>query len=173
MKTIKIFFILMVSIFALQADAQQDAITRLFGKYVDDSRFTAVYISPKVFDMISTMSKEQQAKDKELTEVLTNLKGIRILTTEVTPKAFYQEALKSLETNKFDLLMQVRDKTENVRFFVKDNGPVVDELILVVGGDSSFTVMSFTGKIDLKKISKLSESINVEGAEHLDKLEKK
>lgn len=161
------------SVVAFQANAQQDAITRLFGRYIDDSRFTAVYISPKVFDMISTMNKEQQEKDKELAKVLSDLKGIRILTTEVTPKTFYQEALKSLESNKFDLLMQVRDKAENVRFFVRDNGPVVDELILVVGGDSSFTVMSFTGKIDLKKISKLSESINVEGAEHLDKLEKK
>ncbi|HAY70519.1 MAG TPA: DUF4252 domain-containing protein [Saprospirales bacterium] len=172
MKTINIFFIVIATVVAIQANAQQDAITRLFGKYVDDTRFTAVYISPKVFDMISTLTKEQQVKDKELTEVLTNLKGIRILSTETTPKAFFQEALKSLETNKFDLLMQVRDKTENVRFFVRDDGPVVDELILLVGGDNSFTVMSFTGKIDLKKISKLSESINVDGAEHLEKLEK-
>ncbi len=172
MKTIKILFIMIASVIAIQANAQQDAITRLFGKYIDDSRFTAVYISPKVFDMISTVNKEKQAKDKELAEMLNDLRGIRILTTEVTPKTFYQEAIKSLETNKFDLLMQVRDKSENVRFFVKDSGPVVNELILLVGGDSNFTVMSFTGKIDLKKISKLSESINVEGAEHLEKLEK-
>lgn len=172
MKTIKILFIMIASVIAIQVNAQQDAITRLFGKYIDDSRFTAVYISPKVFDMISTVNKEKQAKDKELAEMLNDLRGIRILTTEVTPKTFYQEAIKSLETNKFDLLMQVRDKSENVRFFVKDSGPVVNELILLVGGDSNFTVMSFTGKIDLKKISKLSESINVEGAEHLEKLEK-
>ncbi|RMD75878.1 MAG: DUF4252 domain-containing protein, partial [Bacteroidetes bacterium] len=34
-----------------------------------------------------------------------------------------------------------------------------------------FVMLSFVGNIDLKKIGELSKVLNVEGAEHLEKLE--
>jgi hypothetical protein len=69
--------------------------------------------------------------------------------------------------------MQVRDQEENVRFLVKENGPKVKELLLLVGGSDSFVLMSFVGDIDLKKISQLGKSMDIEGLEHLEELEQK
>jgi hypothetical protein len=45
------FFIILGS--SVASFAQEDAIMRYFSKYVDDSRFSAVYISPKMFNMVS------------------------------------------------------------------------------------------------------------------------
>jgi vacuolar-type H+-ATPase subunit F/Vma7 len=172
MKLFKIIAVLLFGIISVNGFGQKDAITRFFDKYIDDENFTVVYISPKVFDMISTMSDEAEDID-EMKKVLSDLEGIRILTTELDAEKYYKEALNTLRINEYELLMQVRDKNENVRFFVKDNGPVVSELLLLVGGKEDFVLMSFVGKIELKNISKLSKSLNIEGAEHLEELEDK
>ena len=48
---------------------------------------------------------------------------------------------------------------------------MINELLLLVGGKDEFVMVSFIGNIDLNKISKLAKVLDVEGAEHLDKLE--
>lgn len=53
----------------------------------------------------------------------------------------------------------------------KISGNGYDELIMVVGGKKSFFILSLYGEIDLKKISKLSKSMNIKGMEHLRKLD--
>jgi len=173
MKLKKIFIVMLLGVFSVSAFGQDDAISKFFDKYMEDENFTMVYISPKVFDMISTISEDNadSGDAKEVSELLKDLKGIRILTTEVNPQAYYKEATDKLQLNDYEVLMQVRDKKENVRFLVKDDGPVVSELLLLVGGSDSFVLMSFAGKIDLKKISKLAKSLNIEGAEHLKELD--
>jgi len=41
---------------------------------------------------------------------------------------------------------------------------------LLVGGTEEFVMVSFVGKIDLDKISRLAKKLDVDGVEHLDKL---
>ena len=69
--------------------------------------------------------------------------------------------------------MTVRDKDQDIRFMIKDSdgGKIVDELLLLVGGDDEFVFISFVGKIYLKKIGKLAKSMDIDGIEHLDKLD--
>ena len=69
--------------------------------------------------------------------------------------------------------MTVKDKGDNVKFLTKGNGDVVDELLLLVGGADDFVLMSFVGKLDLNKISKLANKLDIQGSEHLDKLKDK
>ena len=154
-----------------QVGAQTDAISRYFNKYLEDDRFTVVYVSPQMIQMVSTMSEESD--DPEAKEILAGLQGIRILTTETTPLKFYEEALKTLTLKDYEVLMEVRDKDENVRFLAQKNGPKIKELLLLVGGSDNFVFMSLVGEIDLKQISKLSKSMEIEGLEHLEELEAK
>ena len=74
----------------------------------------------------------------------------------------------------YEELMTVKDGDSNVSFLIKDSdgGNIVNELLLLVGGQEDFVLMSFSGKIPLDKVSKLAKSINIDGAEHLDKLNK-
>lgn len=153
----------------LSSFGQDDAITKYFNKYVDDTRFSAVYISPKMFEMFSKMEIEDM--EPEVQEVIRSMKGLRILHTEENAMQYYQEALKTINTNEYELLLTARDEGENVRFMVKSSGDIVQELLMIVGGEKNFAMLSFLGNIDLKKIGKLAKALDIENLQYLDKLE--
>ncbi len=71
------------------------------------------------------------------------------------------------------MLLTARGDGENVRFMVKDNGDIVEELLMIVGGDTDFALLSFIGNIDLKKIGKLAKALEIDDLEYLQKLDEK
>ncbi len=157
-----ILFIFFFLGFVPQSKAQtnEDAISKYFSKYVDDERFTVVYISGKMLQMINKM--ELQLDDQEAQAILSvvkNLKGLRILTTDAKG-TFYEDALKVFNRNEYETLMTVREgKKENVQFLARQKGDVVNELLLLAGGpNTEFVLMSFIGNIDLNEVGKLSKA---------------
>ena len=170
----KFLSILLIAIFGLTTTgyAQLDAIEKYFDKYVDDEKFTVVYVSPKMFQMVTKVVGDEV--DENVLDIVKDLKGLRILTTEDTSKDYYKEATSVINTKEYEVLMTVRDKGENVRFLTKDNGgDIIHELLLLVGGESEFVMLSFVGNIDLNKIAKLAKNLDIDGAEHLEKLKDK
>ncbi|WP_235295794.1 DUF4252 domain-containing protein [Portibacter marinus] len=165
----KLSIILTMMVFAVASSfGQADAIEKYFNKYMDDENFTVVYVSPKMFEYVAKIAPEDM--DKDTRDVIKDLKGLRILTTEYNTAAFYKEAKSLINRDEYEVLMTVRDEGTNVEFLVKDQGgDIINELLLLVGGDE-FVMMSFVGKIDLNKISKLANSIDIDGMEHLDKI---
>jgi hypothetical protein len=85
----------------------------------------------------------------------------------------YKEALSKVPQNEYSELLTVRDGDENVRIWVKDSGDIINELLLLVGSPDEFVLLSLTGKIDLNQISELSKTLDIDGVEHLDKINKK
>ncbi len=169
MKYIGIIIIILIG--ASACFGQADAIDKYFSKYKDDDRFTMVYVSPKMFSMFSKVAEGADEKiDQEITDMIANLKGLKILTSEINSAALYKEAISMINTNEYEELMTVRSEGDNVKFLVKDtdNGNIVQELLLLVGGDE-FVLMSFVGDIDLKTIGRLAKSMDIK---HVDKLEK-
>src|SRR6187551_1808942 len=114
-----LFSVVAVLFTTISSFAQGDAITKYFNKYVDDEKFSAVYISPKMFSMVSKIEIEDM--EPELQEVIASMKGLRILHTEVNAMQYYNEALKTINTTEYELLMTARGEGENVRFMIKDN----------------------------------------------------
>ena len=167
-----IFLPLLFSTFV--AAAQSDAVTRFFKAYQDDERFTSVYISPKMFQLVSKIKLDDM--DHELKSLLQTIKGLHILSTEDSPQAFYKEAVSKINTKEYEELMKVRDKGEDVLFLTKSNATnpdKIDELLMLVGGPDEFTLVSFVGDIDLSKVGRLGRTLNIEGSEHLEKIQKK
>jgi Domain of unknown function (DUF4252) len=151
--------------------AQTDAITRYFDKYLDNEDFTVVYITPKMFQMIAKLDlKDREAR--EVKEALQDLKGLRILQTEVNAAQRYKEVVAQFSAAEYELLMTVRSKGDNVRFWTKESNGVITELLMLVGGPKDFTMISFIGNIDLNKISKLANNLKVDGIEHLGDIKK-
>jgi len=169
----KSFILSLTALFliAVAGHAQQDAIVKYFDKYVDDPAFNAVYISPKMFNMFSEIEIEDM--EPELRDVIKSIKGLRILHTEKNALQYYNEAQKTIDTKGYELLMTARGDGENVRFMVKDNGNIVEELLMIVGGENNFALMSFVGNIDLKKIGKLAKALKIDNLEYLENLDKK
>ena len=166
-----IFSFAVALILSISASAQTDAIERFFKDYQDDENFTVVYVSPKMFQMVSKVT--DGGEDKELSAIVKDLKGLRILTSKVNPGKVYTEANKRLNIKEYEELVTVREKDSNVRFVTKEANGVINELLLLVGGKNEFVMMSFVGNIDLSKIARLAKKLNIDGAEHLDKINKK
>jgi hypothetical protein len=154
-----------------QAHAQNDAISKYFDKYMDDESFTVVYISSKMFKMFSKVDPDM---DEEVKDVIKDLRGLRILMKESDGKKYYKEAVKMIDFNEYEELMTVRTEDENVKFVVKEANDIIEELLLIVGGDDEFVLLSFVGKIDLAKISKLTDGIDIDidGIDNLKELDK-
>ena len=157
------FSFLAVLFTSLSSFAQEDAITKYFNKYMDDEKFSVVYISPKMFSMVSKIEIEDM--EPELQEVIKSMKGLRILHTEQNALQYYNDALKTINTSEYELLLTARGEGENVRFMVKDNGDIVEELLMIVGGNENFALLSSIGK--------LAKALDIDNMQYLENLDKK
>lgn len=158
--------------------AQNAPVDALFDKYAGKDGFTTIYISKYMFDMFRSHDKGE-AEDEELNKVLGKLTAIKILTVEDPAFIgkglnFYDEIMKELPREKYKELMIVKDKESDVVFLAREEKNVIVELLLIAGGaDASDNVLiSIQGQIDLETISKLSKSLNIEGMESLEEIDK-
>jgi hypothetical protein len=152
----------------------QDAISKFFSKYQADESFSQVTVSSKMFGLFTNMEADTP-EDKEVLEAISKLKGLRILGKENTSDArgLYKEAFSLIPMKEYEELMSVRDKDKDMKFLIKESGGKISELLMVMGGNQDFMVLSLFGEIDLKQISRIGKKMNVSGLEHLDKMNKK
>lgn len=165
------FTLALALLMAAGAQAQSDAIKKYFDRYADDEAFTVVHISSKLFELFAKVDPDM---DPGVSQVMKDLRGLRILVRESDGMKYYNEVAKMLDFDAYEELMTVRSDSENVRFYIKEGGSHVEELLLLVGAPDNFVLMSFVGKIDLENISKLTQGvdIDVDGIDHLKELEK-
>ena len=154
--------------------AQEDAISRFFEKYDDRDDFTHVSVTSRMFGLFTNMEGEDE-DDQEVLDAISKLKGLKILASDDTEngKSLYKEALGLIPTKEFDELMSVRDEDNDIKFLIKEKNGKISELLMVMGGEDEFFVMSLFGEIDLKQISKISSKMNIDGLEGLENLNKK
>lgn len=169
----KIVFILTFILLSFATMAQKDAVNALFDKYAGKDGFTTVIISSKMFSLFQDLDVE----DDEFNDMMSSLKSIRILASDETLTDlninFYDEVMKDLDQDDYEELMVVKEKDHDVKFLIKERDGRIIELLLVSGGKGDNALISIRGDIDLKNISKLARSMDLEGLDKLEKLEKK
>ena len=165
-----LLFATLISTFSF---GQKDAIASFFSQYMDDDQFTSVFVNPKLFKMISKIAPEDM--DPEVRDLISKLEGLRILSLENgNGMAYYKEAKAKINTKGYEELMSVREGNgEEVLFLVKENGNVIQELLMISGSSTDFNMISFMGDIDLNVISKLSKNLDIEGMEHFEDVKDK
>ena len=171
MKNLLVIAFFLITMTAVQA---QDAISKFFSKYQTDESFTQVNISSKMFSLFTNMEADSP-EDKEVLDAISKLKGLLILRKENTSdaKGLYKEAFALIPMKEFEELMSVRDKDQDMKFFIKESGGKISELVMIMGGIDDFMVMSIFGEIDLKQVARMGKKMNVDGLENLQKMEDK
>ncbi|MDY6801145.1 MAG: DUF4252 domain-containing protein [Bacteroidota bacterium] len=170
MKKIILNLVLLFSPFFLIA--QTSPVDELFEKYSGKEGFTSVYITSYMFSMFADMETD----DPELDELVKNLTGIKILATDETYSGnanFYTEIINKLPLSKYKELMVIKEKDQDVKFLINEKDGKIIELLLIAGGKNENALISIQGNIDLKNISKLSKSMQIEGLEHLEEIDEK
>jgi hypothetical protein len=150
--------------------AQNSAIDKVFKKYGDRDGFTVVTISKGLMKMVANADD-----DKESKEFLSRLHEIKVLATEDGNQVnLYDEVLSDLDKRDYEELMTAKSKGEEVLMLAKKENGLVTELIILVGGEKDNALVFISGKLNMNDLSKLSKSVNIEGAglEHLKDIEK-
>ena len=155
--------------------AQNDAISKYFNKYLENDQFFSMHISPRMFGLFS-----KRKQNGEMKETIRKLTSLRILSADSayasngTGIQLYKEAMKTIQPQNYEELMGIRDGDENVRFYAlsKDDPDLIHELVMLVGGDHSFFLMSITGSFTIQEISDITEGMEIDGMDKLEHLEK-
>jgi hypothetical protein len=160
--------ILIMAVWVTKAQTQ-------FDKFEDIEGVTSVIVNQKAFSLMSKIGSES---DEEYLSLIQNIESLKVFATESVEVAKQMEAevKKYLSSGKLEELMRVKDGGSNVMIYVKEgkSEDYVKELFMFVkdGGENSdkeSVIISLTGNIDLKQISKLTEKMDLPGGEHLEK----
>lgn len=144
--------------------AQKSPVDKLFDKYANQKGFTTVNISGKLLGFAAQID----TGDESTQDLLSSLNGVRVLSVEddaLNEKLDFYQELKDdgfFKDNDFEVLMEVTEESEVVRFLAKDAGDgKISDLLLIVGGDDN-ALISISGIIDPENIGKITKAINVD-----------
>jgi len=169
MKKLMIGAVIMV--LSVAANAQGDGISKFFAKYQDDEAFTNVKVSQKMFGLFTNMDVDKP-EDKDILDAISKIQGLRVLAKHETrdSRTLYKEALTAVPST-YEELMSVRDKDKDMKFYIKEiSSGKIGELVMVMGGNDEFMLLSLFGEIDLKKIGSIGKKMNIDGLDKLDKI---
>src|ERR1035437_6016188 len=153
--------------------AQSNPVDEMFNKYSEKQGFTVVSISSKMFSLFA--NKDTEKKDAD--EIINRLKSIKILSVEDSllnkNLNFYSELSKKLDLSVYEELMVVKEGPDITKFLIKQTGNTISELLVITGGPGGNSLISIKGDLNLKNISDLSKSLDMQELKSLDKIEKK
>ncbi|MCF8368397.1 MAG: DUF4252 domain-containing protein [Bacteroidales bacterium] len=173
-KNIKMLVVaLLMAPIMLSAQSPADA---LFDKYSGQEGFTSVYITQHMFSLFANV--ETPEEEEGFMDLIKGLKCIKIITVdeENSPEMngkvnFYAEVMKDFPKDMYEELMVVKKKDQDIKFLILKKGQKISELLMIVGGIEDNALISIQGDINLKTISKLSKSIQIEGMENLEEID--
>lgn len=167
----KLMIVAAMVMMAVAAQAQSDAIAKFFSKYQNDENFSQVNISGKMFSMMANLDGNTP-EEKAMISAISKIKGLKILKRDETrlSRDLYKEAMAMIPAGEFEELMTIRDKDKDMKFYTKESGGKISELVMIMGGNDEFLLMTLFGEIDLKEMGKIGRSVNIDGLQNLDKI---
>ncbi len=174
----KIAIILALAVMPMVSFAQN-----AFDSFENEKEVTSVVVTKNMFKLLSKMDLNSTDPEAQAyLKMVNDLDNIKIFTTDNPSVAQKMDAavLKYVTGSKnLGELMRVKEDGKNIKFYSKEGKSenFVSELLMhldgIVDGKPMTVIMSITGNIDLKQISKLTEDLKVPGSEELKNIDKK
>lgn len=154
-----------------------------FDKYENMKDVSSMVITSKMFKLLSKIDFESSdAETQQYINLVENIENIKVFATENTEvgKKMKQDVDAYLKKSTLDELMRVNSEGKNIKFYSKPgkNEDYVSELFMFLDGmdedgGPKTVVLTITGNIDLKQVSKLADDLNIPGGKELKKVEKR
>ncbi len=163
----------------------------IFDKFEDNEEVTSFVINQKMFRMLASIDIDlDDAEDQEFLEMVKKITGLKVFTTgDVAIAADMKSTVNTyLKSSKLEELMRFKDGEQTIKFYVKEGKDEnhVKELLMFMNGIKEMTkdqdikingkkrefetlVLSLTGDIDLRQVSKLTSKMDIPGGEQLEK----
>ena len=164
----------------------------VFDKFEDMDGVTSVIVNQKMFKMLMDLQiQTDDAEAQEMIDLVGKITGLKVLTTgdEKISADMNSTFNGYLKSSNLQELMRIKDGEQTVKFYVKEgkDDNHVKELLMFVNGLKEITkdqditingqkreietvILSLTGDIDLRQVSKLTSKMNVPGGDQLKKV---
>ncbi|HCX98758.1 MAG TPA: hypothetical protein DG754_01345 [Bacteroidales bacterium] len=157
---------LVISLFLVTNTFGQSTIDKAFSQYSGKTGFTSVSITSELFQLLSMVDAKNEVL-KQLSEKITSLK---ILVSDDKAVGFTKEIRKQMVDLNYKTIMQVVDGAQKVDFFVKQNGEMITDLVMVAIDRTEEILISLSGNISLHELSSLGSSSGKIGMNHISLL---
>ncbi len=163
----------------------------IFDKYEDMKEVTSIVVTQKAFRMLATIDLDvDDPEAKEFMEMVKKITGLKVFTTGDEKISTDMKATvdKYLKSSTLEELMRIKDGDQTVKFYVKEGKDEnhVKELLMFVSGLKEITegqdieingkkreietvLLTLTGDIDLRQVSKITNQMDIPGGEQLKK----
>ena len=163
----------------------------LFDKYEDMDGVTSGVINQKMFSMLASINVDfDDPEAAAMMEAIKKIKSIKLLTTgdKGISSKMSADVTRYIKNSSLEELMRFKDGEQTVKFYVREGSSenYVKELLMFVSGLKELTkgeditingkkreietvIVSIVGDIDLREISKITNSMNIPGGKHLEK----
>ena len=154
----------------------------VFDSFENEKDVTSVVVTKNMFKLLSKMDLNSTDPEAQAyLKMVNDLDNIKIFTTENPAVATKMDAAVAnyiASSKNLGELMRVKEDGTNIKFYSKEgkNENYVSELLMhldgMMDGKPTSVIMSITGNIDLKQISKLTEDLKVPGSSQLKNIDK-
>jgi len=171
MKTTILYALLLIPFLSI---AQQSPSLSFFEKHSEDKGTTSVYITEHTFDFFSRISENEEALSFK--KAVSTLKSIKVLESDRTSNRietniFHTELLPSL--SKYEEILKVKEEGQIIRIFIYEKQHKITEFVVLNYGPSENILVIMEGEdIDIKQLASLSETMNINGIDHIDEINK-
>jgi len=159
----------------------------IFEKYQNNKEVTAITISPKMFQLLVSMSLSSGDPDSEdFMEMIRGITQFRALLTGsiAISDEISQWVAKEADTKDLDLMVSMQENSTDLKLYIKEGdqeGELKSLLMFsngvsktlpnaqVQGNSIESVVLLIEGKIALDKIAKLITKMNLPGGDQLKK----
>ncbi len=171
----KLMFIMLIALTGYTASAQQSQLNSVFNQYSGQEGFTSIYITKYMFELFAKIADEGDQDVQDVKSLTKGLSGIKILTmsgkNDSKRESFYTDTKKALSNPYYQDFMIINDEGTEIIFKLRDEGERITELVMLVEDAQEPVLLFMQGDIDLASVAKMSQSMNVKGFEHLDKVD--
>jgi len=145
------------------ASAQTKALAEFHAKYRDMDNTTYVDISGSLFNFASSIANyvDEDDEDKEEIEaagrILGAIKSMQVLSVpyRVVDKSDISSLKSSLDKEKFESLMTVKDDDANINIMAQGSGSELKNLTFLIDDEDEFVLLTFQGTLSMEDVSYL------------------
>lgn len=159
MKTFKNIFLIVCSIFLLQACVVSHRPNMGFfsdsGYDFKDAKFESINVPMFLAKPFIKKALKEKGEDEELLNLVNKVSKIKVLTVENGDATMLQDYAKYLNKNNYADWASIKHDGENVNIRVKQDGDNIKNMLITVNSDKELVFVDVKGNFTADDISKM------------------
>ncbi len=168
--------IILIAALFLSMSISAQSINSFLSQLEDNDDYGVITINKEMFKMLASFDIDLGEDEAVIKDLINGIQKVRVFINEENGSTEDYKKIKDIATGTtMDNLISVKDGAERVDLFTNptsDDG-IVDGLLLLVHEETQNVFIHIDGKINLSHLAKLTEKMDIDGLEHLKKINKK